>query len=276
MLLVLLSASCATGNECINRMFAVVSNSARLAQQCESSQFATEVKTCGGINICDAISQGKQSLSLSTSGDLSISSGNSITLPDASSENELQQLSIAGGTVTLSNNGGSVQLPDASSTNELQSLSLDNGTLSLSSSNSVSLPLPWAVSYRTTSALQFQTTPQFTAPLSTDFAIPVTVTKTTNAFLLTTNLGFRSSQSLTSITFKFVVRKGAVNYVRNYPFWNVEASWTGYNIHGSLVVTGLDPGNDYNFEVWGATSASATLTLLSGSDYTFTVTKLAD
>jgi hypothetical protein len=50
----------------------------------------TEVKTCGGINICDEINNGKQSLSLDNNGKISISNGNAVQLPDASETNELQ------------------------------------------------------------------------------------------------------------------------------------------------------------------------------------------
>ena len=82
-----------------------------------------------------------QSLTL-TGNNLSISNGNSVTLPiftevDASVTNELQTLSQAGNTVTLSNGGGSFVLPtftevDASVTNELQTLSQSGNTVTLS------------------------------------------------------------------------------------------------------------------------------------------------
>jgi hypothetical protein len=60
---------------------------------------------------------------------------------DASPTNELQTLSQAGLTVTLSNGGGSISVADNdnSSTNELQTLSLAANNLSISGGNSVSL-----------------------------------------------------------------------------------------------------------------------------------------
>ena len=92
-----------------------------------------------------------------TPGNISISSGNTITLnvndADASATNELQSLSVAANTATLSNSGGSVTIAgagintvgtagttitvtgtevDGSTTNELQTLSTGTNTLTLS------------------------------------------------------------------------------------------------------------------------------------------------
>lgn len=92
-----------------------------------------------------------------TPGNISISSGNTITLnvndADASTTNELQTLSVAANTATLSNSGGSVTIAgagintvgtagttitvtgtevDGSTTNELQTLSTGTNTLTLS------------------------------------------------------------------------------------------------------------------------------------------------
>lgn len=124
-----------------------------------------------------------QTLSLS-GGTLSISNGNSVVLPaggnytggtginvagtvinntgDLSASNELQNLTLAGSTLSISN-GNSVVLPvgttytsgtginiagsvinntgDLSNSNEIQSLSLSGNSLSISGSNSVTLPL---------------------------------------------------------------------------------------------------------------------------------------
>ena len=119
------------------------------------------------------ISDYLQSLS-NTAGTISISGNNTITLADSSSTNEIQQLSIAGNDITISeantitlptnndndpinelqnlnisgnslsiSNGNSVTLPpdgDNNSSNEIQSLSLSNNNLSISASNSVTLP----------------------------------------------------------------------------------------------------------------------------------------
>ena len=76
-----------------------------------------------------------QNLSVSGS-TLSISSGNSVTLPDGSSTNELQTLGQTSGkgTITLSQGGGKVTLPDSSSTNELQTISKSGSTITLSNS----------------------------------------------------------------------------------------------------------------------------------------------
>jgi len=92
-----------------------------------------------------------------SAGNISISSGNTITLnvndADASATNELQTLSVAANTATLSNSGGSVTIAgagintvgtagttititgtevDGSTTNELQTLSTGTNTLTLS------------------------------------------------------------------------------------------------------------------------------------------------
>ena len=82
----------------------------------------------GSVSITD---NDKQSLSLK-SGSLSISNGNSVTLPDSDNTNEIQKLGISGGRVTLDNGGGSISLPDSSSSNELQKLSQSGNTISLS------------------------------------------------------------------------------------------------------------------------------------------------
>lgn len=73
-----------------------------------------------------------QSLSL-TGNLLSISNGNSVTLPPA------QTLSQSGNTVTLSQGGGSFVLPTFTDT-DAQSLSLTGNVLSISNGNSVTLP----------------------------------------------------------------------------------------------------------------------------------------
>ena len=66
---------------------------------------------------------------------LSISSGNTVSLPDASSSNEIQTLSITGNTISLSQSGGSVTVPDSDD----QTLTLNGNTLSISSGNSVTI-----------------------------------------------------------------------------------------------------------------------------------------
>lgn len=108
----------------------------------------------------EAITPANQLQTLSTDntpGNISISSGNTITLnvndADASTTNELQTLSVAANTATLSNSGGSVTIAgagintvgtagtiitvtgtevDGSTTNELQTLSTGTNTLTLS------------------------------------------------------------------------------------------------------------------------------------------------
>jgi hypothetical protein len=82
--------------------------------------------------------------------DLTISSGNTVTIPDnvddadADSTNELQNLSISGNDITISK-GNTITVPDnvidddADSTNELQSISLSNDTIYLSSGGSIKI-----------------------------------------------------------------------------------------------------------------------------------------
>ncbi len=101
----------------------------------------TEVRTCGGLNICDEIKNGKQSLSIGSNGELQISSGNSVQLPDASATNELQSLTLSSDGQLGISSGNSVKLPDYSATNELQSLTLSSdGQLGITNGNSVQLP----------------------------------------------------------------------------------------------------------------------------------------
>lgn len=77
-----------------------------------------------------------QSLSL-TGNLLSISNGNSVTLP--SFDYTPQILSQSENTITLSNGGGSITLPTFNDT-DAQSLALNGNTLSISNGNSVTLP----------------------------------------------------------------------------------------------------------------------------------------
>jgi len=81
-----------------------------------------------------------QTLSLN-SGVISLTSGGgSVTLPDISATNELQSISLAGAIVTLSGSGGSFTLPDSDPANEIQTLSLASGVVSLTSGGSITLP----------------------------------------------------------------------------------------------------------------------------------------
>lgn len=136
----------------------------------------TEVKTCGGINICTEITNGKQTLNLSGAGELSISPGNSVQLPDNSATNEIQTLSLNGGTVSLTN-GGSFVLPDADATNELQTLSISNKALQLSKGNSVPLPFVKMVSSNgaslTTSSTGYQTLIQSAVTLPANGSVKI-------------------------------------------------------------------------------------------------------
>lgn len=69
---------------------------------------------------------------------LSISNGNSVTLPSGGGGSQV--LSKVGNTITLSNGGGSVTLNDDIANNELQNLSLTGSTLSISNGNAVTIP----------------------------------------------------------------------------------------------------------------------------------------
>ena len=70
--------------------------------------------------------------------DLTISSGNTVTLPSAT----VQTLSKTGSDITLSDGGGTVTLNDDDASNEIQMLSISGTTLTISGSggNSVTLP----------------------------------------------------------------------------------------------------------------------------------------
>ncbi|MBL7828451.1 MAG: tail fiber domain-containing protein [Saprospiraceae bacterium] len=81
--------------------------------------------------------QDQQTLSLSGN-QLSISNGNSVTV-DGSATNEIQNISIAGNVISLSNGGGSITLPPSTGT-DAQSLSISGNQLSISNGNTVSLP----------------------------------------------------------------------------------------------------------------------------------------
>lgn len=96
-------------------------------------------KVSAGSVIGDAISAATsgtmQTMSLSGH-TLSISGGNSVTLPD--NDTDAQTLSLSGTTLSISN-GNSVTLP-ASGGTDSQTLSISGNTLSISNGNSVTLP----------------------------------------------------------------------------------------------------------------------------------------
>lgn len=79
-----------------------------------------------------------ESQTLSINGqNLSISGGNTITLPGGSTA---QVLSKVGNTISLSGGGGSVTLNDDDPANEIQNLSLVGNTLSITGGNNITLP----------------------------------------------------------------------------------------------------------------------------------------
>lgn len=79
-----------------------------------------------------------QTLSISGNS-LSISNGNTLTLPSGGG-GSTQVLSKTGNTITLSNGGGTINLNDDDANNELQNLSLTGSTLSITNGNSVTIP----------------------------------------------------------------------------------------------------------------------------------------
>ena len=84
---------------------------------------------------------GTDSQALSIDGDqLTISGGNTITLPadaDGDPSNEIQELSIDGNTILLSQDGGSITLPVGT---DSQALSIDGDQLTISGGNTITLP----------------------------------------------------------------------------------------------------------------------------------------
>jgi hypothetical protein len=143
--------SAGTGVSIVGNTISAIDNSTTNELQTLSKAGNTITLSNGGGSISD-----KDSQSLSLVGTtLSITNGNSVTLPtgttysagtgvsivgntisaiDNSTTNELQTLSKAGNTITLSNGGGSISDKDS------QSLSLVGTTLSITNGNSVTLP----------------------------------------------------------------------------------------------------------------------------------------
>lgn len=96
---------------------------------------------------------GAQTLSV-TGHELSISNGNTITLPDEKNDadadpfNELQSLILSGNDLSISD-GNKITFPgddDSDSTNEIQTLLLSGNDLSISNGNQISLPTSWVKS----------------------------------------------------------------------------------------------------------------------------------
>lgn len=82
---------------------------------------------------------GFQTLS-KTGNTINLTGGGSVTLNDDDANNEIQSISKAGNTISLSNGGGSINLNDDNASNELQTLTLNGNNLIISGGNSVTLP----------------------------------------------------------------------------------------------------------------------------------------
>jgi hypothetical protein len=143
--------SAGSGISITGNTIAAIDNSATNEFQTISKAGSTITLSNGGGSISDRDSQ-----TLSISGTtLSISGGNNVTLPtgttysagsgisitgntiaaiDNSATNEIQTISKAGSTITLSNGGGSISDRDS------QTLSISGTTLSISGGNNVTLP----------------------------------------------------------------------------------------------------------------------------------------
>ena len=63
---------------------------------------------------------------------------------DTVATNELQNISINGGTIQLSQSGGSIKLPDSSAINEIQTLSIAGNKLSISGNGGNTVTIPTA------------------------------------------------------------------------------------------------------------------------------------
>lgn len=117
-------------------------------QELVSVPYALHATTVEFDNVDDADADSTNELqNLSISGnDLTISDGNTVTLPsftevDGDTTNELQTLSISGSDISISD-GNTITLPvevDGDTTNELQTLILAGDTLTLTNGNSVIL-----------------------------------------------------------------------------------------------------------------------------------------
>ena len=111
-------------------------------------------------------------------GTVSISNGNSIQLPDSSATNELQNLNINQGTISISN-GNSIQLPDSSATNEIQTLSISNDSISISQGNTIYI--------NSTKSLKFPEGENGTPLTIFDFSSPISYTVPAGKNLYLTN-----------------------------------------------------------------------------------------
>ena len=111
-------------------------------------------------------------------GTISISNGNSIQLPDSSATNEFQNLNINQGTISISN-GNSIQLPDSSATNEIQTLSISNDSISISQGNTIYI--------NSTKSLKFPEGENGTPLTIFDFSSPISYTVPAGKNLYLTN-----------------------------------------------------------------------------------------
>ncbi len=109
----------------------------------ENNQLTTIVNGVASTPVTIPIPVDTDAQTLALAGNvLSISNGNSVTLPvdgDSNSTNELQTITQNGNVVTLSNGGGSFTLPTDTDT-DAQTLALAGNVLSISNGNSVTLP----------------------------------------------------------------------------------------------------------------------------------------
>lgn len=157
----------------------------------------------------NASSGSAQTLSINGN-QLSISGGNSVTLPissgndaDADSTNEIQSLILNGNSLSISK-GNSILLPgdnDTNSSNELQTLSVNGSNLTISNGNTVAIPTAWTkVGSKTyfTGRASIGTKASFTD--STRLTITDSTKKNIPALLFTYNTGcdnyFKTSRNI--------------------------------------------------------------------------------
>ncbi len=132
---------------------------------------------------------------------------------DASVTNELQTLSQAGNTVTLSNGGGSFVLPTLTDT-DAQSLALTGNTLTISNGNSVVLPTFTEVDASVTNELQTLSQAGNTVTLSNgggSFVLPTTSVIAGTNITVTGNGSTASPFQVNSIDTSLYANNGAIN-----------------------------------------------------------------
>ena len=190
--------------------------------------------------------------------------GNSISAVDNSITNELQNLTVSGSTLSISN-GNSVTLPTGTGTDS-QTLSLSGNTLSISNGNSVTLPAGSGTDSQTLTltgnTLAISNGNSVTLPTGTTYTAGSGISITGTTIAATDNSTTNEIQSLTLTGTTLSISGG--NSV-NLPTGTTYTAGSGISITGTTIAA---TDNSITNEIQSLTLTGTTLSISGGNSVT--------